>query len=182
MLLFFVLPLLLFYFISFKTKRTIEKLRSGTGEKLSDFIILITRAIASVIFGLYSTWKLGLVLASVFPLSIVFFFATVLMAKKFTIQEGVLNAKSGALFRQVFSAIRTVLVYGGEAKEIEKYEKSLKKIEELSIKKGLILGITSGLSTFFNYSCFAIWIGYGTYLFRNECQTFSAGNIIQVCY
>ena len=159
--------------------RAIDKVRLGTGEKMADFNILMTRALASVIFGLYSCWKLALTLASVLPFSIFFFVLTVFMSKKFALKEGALNAKCSKLFRQVFGSIKTVLVFGGESSEIAKYENALKSVEETALQKGLILGFTSGLSAFFNYGSYAIWIGYGTYLYRNECQTFSAGNIIQ---
>ena len=139
----------------------------------------MTRAFGSVIFGLYSCWKLGLTLASVLPISIFFFVLTVFLSKKYTIEENRLNGVAAKLFRTVIGSIRTVLVFGGEYKEIESYEKSLQNVELVTMKKGLILGFTSGLSSFFNYGSYAIWIGYGTYLFRNECETFSAGNIIQ---
>ena len=77
---------------------------------MADFIILMTRAFASVIFGLYSCWKLALTLASVLPISIFFFVLTVFMSKKFTIKENMLNGKCSKLFRQVFGTIKTVLV------------------------------------------------------------------------
>jgi ATP-binding cassette, subfamily B (MDR/TAP), member 1 len=139
----------------------------------------MTRALGSVIFGLYSCWKLGLTLASVLPISIFFFVLTVFLSKKYTIEENRLNGVAAKIFRVVIGSIRTVLVFGGEYKEIENYDKALHNAELVTLKKGLILGFTSGLSSFFNYASYAIWIGYGTYLFRNECQTFTAGNIIQ---
>ena len=148
--------------------RAIDKVRVGTGEKLIDFIILMTRALGSVIFGLYSCWKLGLALASVLPISIFFFVLTVFLSKKYTIEEGRLNGVAAKIFRVVIGSIRTVLVFGGEYKEIENYDKALHNAQLVTLKKGLILGFTSGLSSFFNYASYAIWIGYGTYIFRNR--------------
>lgn len=140
----------------------------------------MTRAMSCISFGLYSCWKLGLALSSVLFVSIGFFVVTIFVGKKYILKESGLNSKSASLFRHVVSTIRNVLAFGAEEFEIKKYENSLRNIEKVSIKKSLILGLTTGFSSFFNYSSYAIWIGYGTYLFRNECETFTAGNIIQV--
>ena len=133
-----------------------------------------------ILFGLYSCWKLGLALSSVLIVSILFFVITVLFAKKYVAQESELNVKSASLFRHVVSSIRNVVAFGAEELEIKKFENSLINIKKVLIKKALIIGLTSGVSSFFTFISYAIWVGYGTYLYRNECEIFTAGNIIQV--
>ena len=52
-----------------------------------------------------------------------------------------------------------------EFKWIEKYSKSLERVESIAKKKGLLTGVLSSISTGIFYLIFAIGMYYGVYLF-----------------
>lgn len=65
-----------------------------------------------------------------------------------------------------------------EFKWIEKYSKSLERVESIAKKKGLLIGVFSSISTGIFYLVFAIGMYYGVYLFISDCQTFNTRILI----
>jgi ATP-binding cassette subfamily B (MDR/TAP) protein 1 len=51
----------------------LEHIREGTGFQVADFICLLSRIIGSIIFALYTGWKLTLVFLSITPLIVLSF-------------------------------------------------------------------------------------------------------------
>jgi ABC-type multidrug transport system fused ATPase/permease subunit len=51
----------------------LENIREGIGFRVADFICLLSRIIASIIFALYTGWKLTLVFLSISPLIVLSF-------------------------------------------------------------------------------------------------------------
>lgn len=72
--------------------RSIDVLKMGTGEKLCDFLILVTRSISCYVFSFYSCWKLALGFSSAFPLSVIFFIITIKVSnQRFLFKQEKLN-------------------------------------------------------------------------------------------
>ena len=65
-----------------------------------------------------------------------------------------------------------------EFKWIEKYSKSLERVESIAKKKGLLTGVFSSISAGIFYLIFAIGMYYGVYLFISDCQTFNTRTLI----
>ena len=51
----------------------LENIREGIGFRVADFISLLARIIGSIIFSLYTGWKLTLVFLSISPLIVLAF-------------------------------------------------------------------------------------------------------------
>jgi ABC-type bacteriocin/lantibiotic exporter with double-glycine peptidase domain len=99
--------------------------------------------------------------------------------KKYTIQEMQAYGKAGSIAQEVLSSIRTILSFGLHKKSVENYTENLKSAENMSIKKGIIVGFLNGINSGFFYCCFGIGLYYGIYLAITDCENYSTANIIQ---
>ncbi len=63
----------------------------------------------------------------------------------FSSQEQKLYARAGAVAEEVLGSIRTVVAFGGEQKEYNRYKGRLADARRLGAKKGAITGTMNGL-------------------------------------
>ncbi|XP_055625929.1 multidrug resistance protein homolog 49 [Toxorhynchites rutilus septentrionalis] len=146
----------------------LDKLKEGIGEKLSIFTYLVMSFTISVIFSFFYGWKLTLVILSCAPIIIL---ATAIVAKmQSTLTEKELKAYSsaGAVAEEVLGSIRTVVAFGGERKEQDRYKERLSAAEVNGRKKGLFSGIGGGIMWFIIYCCYALAFWYGINLILDD--------------
>ena len=62
----------------------------------------------------------------------------------FSSQEQKLYAHAGAVAEEVLGSIRTVVAFGGEQKEYNRYKGKLTEAKNLGAKKGMISGLSIG--------------------------------------
>lgn len=142
----------------------LERIREGIGEKLGIFVYFLSTTILSFICALAVGWKLTLVIMSLMPILIG---SAAIMSKiqaSSSISELSAYGKAGAIAEEVFSSIRTVVSFGGEQKEIERYGKNLIYAKKNGIKRGLTTGVGSALVWFTIYSSYALAFYFGTKL------------------
>ena len=60
-------------------------------------------------------------------------------------REQVQYAHAGAVAEEVLGSIRTVVAFGGEQKEYNRYKGKLTDAKRLGAKKGVITGVMNGL-------------------------------------
>lgn len=61
----------------------------------------------------------------------------------------------------MFGAIRTVVGFGGQDKETNRYSTNLVDARKINIKKGFFAGLGFGLLWFFIYATYALSFWYG---------------------
>uniref|UniRef100_A0A182FDS3 ABC-type xenobiotic transporter n=1 Tax=Anopheles albimanus TaxID=7167 RepID=A0A182FDS3_ANOAL len=150
------------------TDSDLDKLKEGIGEKLSIFTYLVMSFVISVIFSFFYGWKLTLVILSCAPIIIL---ATAFVAKmQSTLTEKELKAYSsaGAVAEEVLGSIRTVVAFGGERKELDRYRERLTSAEYNGRRKGLFSGIGGGIMWFIIYCCYALAFWYGISLILED--------------
>ena len=78
---------------------------------------------------------------------------------QFTSREQNAYAKAGAIAEEVLSSIRTVIAFGGEEKEAQRYGKELSGALKVGIMRGAITGLLFGalLAVFFSSYSLAFW-------------------------
>ena len=77
-------------------------------------------------------------------------------------------AVAGGIAEEVLSAIRTVIAFGGEAKEAERYEKNLYPAMKSGIKRNFYTGLGAGVLWGCIYGGFALGIWYGVKLLLED--------------
>lgn len=64
---------------------------------------------------------------------------------------------------------------------LNRYEHNLTEGRRVGIQKGIMLGLTQGITSIVLFGGISIIFWYGPYLIRNECQNYSAGHWMVVC-
>ncbi|KAF6774425.1 hypothetical protein AHF37_06461 [Paragonimus kellicotti] len=138
------------------------------GAKLGEFVQNITGFIAGIVIAFIVKWKLTLVACATLPLAMTALVMIEVAKKKYTSKE--LNAYSRALSvsSEILNAIRTVVAYGAEKKELRRYTKELDAAVSVGIQRNTAVGAIVG-SVGLSILCSAALIfWYGVQLIRKE--------------
>ena len=100
--------------------RDLNKLQEGIGEKLGMLAFFTGTFILSIIVAFVYGWDLTLVIMSMIPFMIIFGGLAAKVQSTFAEKEMEAYGKAGVVAEEVLSAIRTVVAFGGETKEIER--------------------------------------------------------------
>lgn len=86
-------------------------------------------------------------------------FCTLQLITQFTAKEQSAYARAGAVAEEVFSSIRTVIAFGGEEKEAQRYGSELGAALRVGVTRGVANGILIGLimGLFFSSYALAFW-------------------------
>ncbi|KAI4570341.1 hypothetical protein MJG53_006319 [Ovis ammon polii x Ovis aries] len=99
----------------------VSKINEGIGDKIGMFFQAMATFFTGFIIGFTKGWKLTLVILAISP---VLGLSAAIWAKilsSFTDKELLAYAKAGAVAKEVLAAIRTVIAFGGQKKELESF-------------------------------------------------------------
>ncbi|XP_072788318.1 bile salt export pump isoform X2 [Taeniopygia guttata] len=159
----------------------VNKINEAIADQAAIFIQRITTFVGGFLLGFVSGWKLTLVIIAVSPLLGVGAALYGLAVAKLTGRELKAYAKAGAVADEVLSSIRTVAAFGGEKKEVERYDKNLVFAQHWGIRKGIIMGLFSGYMWFIVFLSYALAFWYGSKLVLEE-EEYSPGTLLQVFF
>ncbi|XP_010015577.1 PREDICTED: bile salt export pump isoform X3 [Nestor notabilis] len=159
----------------------VNKINEAIADQVAVFIQRLTTFVCGFLLGFVSGWKLTLVIIAVSPL--IGFGAAVygLAVAKLTGRELKAYAKAGAVADEVLSSIRTVAAFGGEKREVERYDKNLVFAQHWGIRKGIVLGLFTGYMWFIIFLSYALAFWYGSKLVLEE-EEYSPGTLLQVFF
>uniref|UniRef100_A0A8C1UKZ7 Bile salt export pump n=1 Tax=Cyprinus carpio TaxID=7962 RepID=A0A8C1UKZ7_CYPCA len=159
----------------------INKINDAIADQVGIFIQRFTTFVCGFLMGFAKGWKLTLVIVSVSPLIGVGAGLMALFVAKLTGMELQAYAKAGAVADEVLSSVRTVAAFGGEKKEVERYDRNLISAQRWGIRKGLIMGFFTGYMWFIIFLCYALAFWYGSSLVV-DTQEYSPGTLLQVFF
>lgn len=148
----------------------LNKVQEGIGEKIGMFIFFATIFIASLINAFVHGWELTLVILSVMPVLVI---ATAIIAGSqtyLTARELKAYGKAGSVAEEVLSAVRTVVAFGGQTKEVERFENNLHDAKKAGIMRGLLTGIGGGFMWLIIYASYALAFWYGVKLIMDDTE------------
>ncbi|KAH0550179.1 multidrug resistance protein homolog 49-like isoform X1 [Cotesia glomerata] len=146
----------------------LDKMKEGMGEKLGVFTYLTVSFVSSIIVSFYYGWKLTLVVLSCAPVIVI---ATAIVAKvqsSLTALELTAYGQAGSVAEEVLGAIRTVVAFGGEKVEVNRYTAKLVPAEKTGIKRGMWSGVGGGIMWFIIYLSYAVAFWYGVQLILED--------------
>lgn len=79
-------------------------------------------------------------------------------------------AESNGIAEEVFGAVRTVLAFGGQKKEVQRFQESIQIASKAGIRRGLVTGIGNGLYWAIFYASYSLAFWYGMNLIFNSCS------------
>ncbi|XP_075287295.1 bile salt export pump isoform X2 [Opisthocomus hoazin] len=159
----------------------VNKINDAIADQVAIFIQRLTTFMCGFLLGFVSGWKLTLVIIAVSPLLGVGAAVYGLAVAKLTGRELKAYAKAGAVADEVLSSIRTVAAFGGEKKEVERYDKNLVFAQHWGIRKGIIMGLFTGYMWLIIFMCYALAFWYGSKLVLEE-EEYSPGTLLQVFF
>ncbi|XP_007944027.1 bile salt export pump [Orycteropus afer afer] len=159
----------------------INKINDAIADQMARFIQYMTTSICGLTMGFYKGWKLSLVIISVSPLLGIGTAIIGLSVSKFTDYELKAYAKAGCVADEVISSVRTVAAFGGEKREVERYEKNLVFAQKWGIRKGIVMGFFTGYFWCLVLLCYALSFWYGSQLVLDEGE-YTAGTMIQIFF
>uniref|UniRef100_A0A8C0L9T3 ATP binding cassette subfamily B member 1 n=1 Tax=Canis lupus dingo TaxID=286419 RepID=A0A8C0L9T3_CANLU len=158
----------------------VSKINEGIGDKIGMFFQSIATFFTGFIVGFTRGWKLTLVILAISP---VLGLSAAIWAKilsSFTDKELLAYAKAGAVAEEVLAAIRTVIAFGGQKKELERYNKNLEEAKRIGIKKAITANISIGAAFLLIYASYALAFWYGTSLVLSS--EYSIGQVLTVFF
>ncbi|KAK0150911.1 Bile salt export pump [Merluccius polli] len=159
----------------------INKINNAIADQVSIFIERISTFIFGFMVGFIGGWKLTLVVIAVSPLIGLAAGLMAMAVARLTGRELTAYAKAGAVADEVLTAIRTVAAFGGEDKEVERYDRNLEEAQNWGVKKGSIIGLFQGYLWCIIFLCYALAFWYGSKLVI-ETKELSPGTLIQVFF
>ncbi|KAL0879462.1 hypothetical protein ABMA27_003213 [Loxostege sticticalis] len=149
-----------------KVSDDVEKYREGIAEKVPMLVYLVMSFVTAVIISFCYGWELTLVILACAPVIILTTAVVAKVQSSLTTQELKAYSIAGVIAEEVLSAIRTVVAFGGEQKEISRYSKRLEPAKKMGTKKGIYSGLGSGFMWFIIYATYALsfWFGVGLIL------------------
>ncbi|XP_019479255.1 PREDICTED: multidrug resistance protein 1 [Hipposideros armiger] len=158
----------------------VSKINEGIGDKIGIFFQSMATFFTGFIVGFTRGWKLTLVILAISP---VLGLSAAMWAKvlsSFTDKELLAYAKAGAVAEEVLAAIRTVIAFGGQKKELERYNKNLEEAKRIGIKKAITANISMGAAFLLIYASYALAFWYGTSLVLSG--EYSIGEVLTVFF
>ncbi|GAB1600868.1 hypothetical protein Ahia01_000365000 [Argonauta hians] len=173
-------------------RQDIEWFNEHTPGKLtsyqSEFMTTITRGLGTNllslgqgIFGFIGgfvlafaySWRLTLMLLGLFPIISLASFCVAKIIKNVTTQEILAYEEASRISEEVLSSVKTVVAFGGENREYERYDTLLSVSRKIAIKKNIAIGAINGLMYFmiFGYYGFGMW--FSDVLVRNHDEKLS---------
>nr|XP_045016869.1 phosphatidylcholine translocator ABCB4 isoform X4 [Jaculus jaculus] len=132
------------------------------------------------IVGFIRGWKLTLVILAISPVLGLSAAVWAKILSAFSDKELAAYAKAGAVAEEALGAIRTVIAFGGQNKELERYQKHLENAKQIGIKKAISANISMGIAFLLIYSSYALAFWYGSTLVISK--EYTIGNAMTVFF
>ena len=117
--------------------------------------------ILSIIVAFVYGWDLTLVILSMMPLMAIFGGMAAKVQTSMAEKEMEAYGQAGAIAEEVLAAVRTVVAFGGQSKEIERYDKKLEGAKAKGIFRGMLTGLSGGLTFGIMYAVYGLGFWYG---------------------
>lgn len=171
---------------SAKSADNLNRIKNGIGEKLMMFIFNLTVFISGLAISFVYNWQLALIVYAFAPFIVL---SQRIVARVHTVlsrYERNSYAFAGIVAEEAVTAVRTVLVYGGEKREIVTFTERLKAAEKNGKRKGLFTGLGIGVMWLFTYSAYGVALWYGGLLavddIDSEPRTITPNTIIVILF
>ncbi|XP_007980116.2 ATP-binding cassette sub-family B member 5 [Chlorocebus sabaeus] len=160
----------------------IDKISDGIGDKISLLFQNMSTFSIGLAVGLVKGWKLTLVTLSTSPLIMASAAACSRMVISLTSKELSAYSKAGAVAEEVLSSIRTVVAFGAQEKELQRYTQNLKDAKDFGIKRAIASKLSLGAVYFFMNGTYGLAFWYGTSLILNGEPGYTIGTVLAVFF
>ncbi|KAJ2366956.1 hypothetical protein IW150_005800, partial [Coemansia sp. RSA 2607] len=144
----------------------VNLVQEGTGEKFSFVVQYVVTFLTGLIIAFIKGWRLTLVILAVMPVLAGSAATMGIMLAKTTANGQDSYAEAGGVADEVLAAIKTVMAFGGQERELERYRAKIVLARQSGMRKSLVIGACMGFIMFSLYSVYALGFWYGGKLAR----------------
>ncbi|KAJ2777742.1 hypothetical protein H4R18_004989 [Coemansia javaensis] len=149
----------------------VNLVQEGISEKLSFVVQYSTTFVAGLVLAFVKGWRLTLVVLSVLPLMAGSGALMGILLAENTAGGQDSYAAAGSVADEVLSSIKTVMAFGGQARELERFRKRIAEARAAGLRKSWIIGGCMGFIMFSIYGVYALGFWYGGKLVREGKMT-----------
>ncbi|KAL1517855.1 hypothetical protein ABEB36_001563 [Hypothenemus hampei] len=160
----------------------LSKLEDGIGEKVPLFLSLEGMFISGIVLALVKGWELALICLVSLPVSMIVVGFIAFLTTKLSQRELDAYGDAGSIAEEVITSIRTVIAFGGELLEKQRYEKGLLFARNNNIKRHLFEALGYGSVWLLVFASYGLSFWYGVKLMLEGNSTYDAGNMITVFF
>ncbi|MBE6494731.1 MAG: ATP-binding cassette domain-containing protein [Methanosphaera stadtmanae] len=153
-------------------------IEEGIGPKIGILLQNLFTFVFCIAIAFITGWKLTLYLSISLPVILIIIVVLGNVIAKCTKKSQESNAIASGIAQEAFSQIRTIVSFGNEQKEIDRYVNKLKSTRKYSILNGSTFGICLGLIFGFAYASYGIAFVKGSQYINNGSMT--GGEVIKV--
>ena len=166
-----------------KVQAQLEQIEYGIGEKLGLILQMSASCIISFVFAFVISWKVALMMITVFPFIILFIFLLVKTLRTGIIMGRKTWEKAGGLAEEVLYNIKTVASFANFEYEIRRFGEKVELCYQLNLGTIFGLAICIGALIFFLHLSLVIALMYGRTLVKkdynaNKGKDFTAGDVM----
>ncbi|XP_055690906.1 multidrug resistance protein homolog 49-like [Lutzomyia longipalpis] len=154
-----------------KITSNLDLIKDAIGEKIATATFNLSAFTFQLTTAFLCGWELTLAVGGMCIIGTTFF--SVYTEKKgvrLTEKEFESYSNAGAISEEVFTSIRTVVAFGGEEKECQRYAESLKSAEKSSIRKSFFFGLQNGVMWFLTFIYYGLGFYIGFYLIERDSK------------
>ena len=167
----------------FATRMTedLNKVQDGMGEKVGMMLRFIFAGLTAFIYPFIANWLLSLVLLALVPILAVMGGVMGKIMTSVSKDETEHYAAAGSLAEEVLSSVRTVVAFGGQEKEAEKYAVELKSAQKNAFVRGSLAATTMGLTFGIIYGMYGLGLWYGVKIMLDDRESDDFANCTISC-
>ncbi|KAJ3314938.1 tRNA N6-adenosine threonylcarbamoyltransferase, partial [Gonapodya sp. JEL0774] len=155
-------------------------IKDGMSEKLGVVVQCSAQFVAGVLIAYTRGWKLSLVITCLLPLMLMVGTLMGINLSKRTKSQQDAYAAAGAVAEQSISNIKTVAAFGGEHRNIQRYEQKVKVAYDWGLQIGIVTGLGLGTMFFVIFSTYGFGFWYGSTLI--ESGEYTGGQVLNVFF
>nr|XP_039267520.1 ATP-dependent translocase ABCB1-like [Styela clava] len=160
----------------------VKKIQDGMADKVSLTVQYVCMVLAGFLIAFIYSWKLSLVALSISPFLIVSSALIFTLTTKYTTAELDAYANAGSIAEETISSIRTVVAFGIQEEQANRYGDNLGEAKARGIKKGVISGASIGFLYFTMFGMYALTFWYGVTLVIDENDPLGPGDMMVVFF
>ena len=143
----------------------------GIGRKLGEGLQNATTGVAGIVFGLYSTWKVSLVVLAILPVMSLASLGSIKKNQTKTARANQCYEEAGSVAYTTISSIRTILSLNAVETMVERYTAATQRAFASATSPLLYIGFLNGSVTAAFTALFAVVVLFGSYVMYGAVET-----------
>ncbi|CAE8591670.1 unnamed protein product [Polarella glacialis] len=157
----------------------IDNIAEAFSEKVSSSIMAVSCFMSGYILAFNAGWMLALVLLSILVLMALGLKFTGGAVREIRMKTQSWYAEAAATVEECLYSMRTVVAFGGEFRELAKFEAAIKEVQKNGVSNGLKGGIGLAWISTVLFAGYALAFGFGGWMRDNDIQNPTTGEVWQ---